>query len=172
MGEADGYRLAPVQKVRALDERAKQGDLAGAVGDATKTQAKIDVATARVEALRAAITRARDGVRERLVSGSSAAGAGSSVVGAGSSAVGAGSSAGSSANAIALAERHLARLRRDLDAALGELDRATAAHRGQMDLVDAARAKLARARADKEIVERHFARWRDEKRKLAERRED
>ena len=162
MGEADGYRLAPVHKVRALDERAKQGDLAGAVGDATKTQAKIDVAAARVEALRMAITRARDGVRDRLVNGSSAAGP----------SAGGRSTIGSSANAIALAERHIARLRRDLDAALDELDRATAAHRGQLEVIDAARVRLARARADKEIVERHFARWRDEKRKLAERRED
>ncbi len=142
MGEADGYRLRPVQKVRALDERAKQGDLAGAVGDARKTQAKIDVAAGRVEAIRATIERARS------------------------------RPAASTASSLVIAERYLARLRRDLESALDELDRATAAHRGQLDVVDAARAKLARARADKEIVERHFARWRDEKKKLAERRED
>jgi hypothetical protein len=146
MGEADGYRLGPVQKVRALDERVKQGDLAGAVGDARKTQAKIDVASSRVESVRTAIAHARDGLRERLAS--------------------------VTASSIAIAERHLARLRRDLEQALDELDRATAAHRGQLDAVDAARGRLARARADKELVERHFARWRDDKRKLAERRED
>ena len=142
MGEADGYRLGPVQKVRSLDERAKQGDLAGAVGDAKKTQAKIDAATTRVETMRAAIQRARGGLM------------------------------GGSASSVAIADRYLARLRRDLDAALDELDRASAAHRGQLDVVDAARARLVRARADKEIVERHFARWREDKRKLAERRED
>lgn len=145
MGEADGYRLGPVQKVRALDERAKQGELAGAASDAKKTQAKIDAASARVESIRAAISHAR-GARDR---GSEA-----------------------TARSIALADQHLARLRRDLDVALDELDRANAAHRGQIELVDAARARLARARADKEIVERHFARWREDKRKLADRRED
>jgi flagellar export protein FliJ len=147
MGEADGYRLKPVQTVRSLDERVKQGDLAGAVGDAKKTQAKIDAANRRVESLRAAIAHARDGM---LVRGSG----------------------DSSASSMALAERYVARLRRDLESALDELDRATAAHRGQLEVVDAARARLGRARADKEIIERHFARWRDEKRKLAERRED
>jgi small-conductance mechanosensitive channel len=142
MGETDRYRLAPVQKVRALDERAKQGDLAGAVGDAKKTQATIDAATARVEAIRATIDRARS--RTNV----------------------------STASSMAIADRYLARLRRDLEAALDELDRATAAHRGQLDAVDAARVRLGRARADKELIERHFARWRDEKRKLADRRED
>jgi hypothetical protein len=143
MGEADGYRLRPVQTVRALDEKAKQGDLAGAVGDARKTQAKIDLASARVEQLRAAIDRSRR--REQH---------------------------DANAIAIARADAYLARLRRDLEAALDELDRANAAHQGQLELVDAARTRLGRARADKEIIERHFARWRDEKRKLAERRED
>lgn len=142
MGEADEYRLKPVQTVRSLDERAKQGDLAGAASDAKKTQAKIDAADARVQSIRAAIDRARSGRRD------------------------------STASSIVIAERYLARLRRDLEAALDELDRARAVHRGQMEVVDAARARLARARADKEIVERHFARWRDEKRKLADRRED
>jgi hypothetical protein len=145
MGEADGYRLGPVQRVRSLDERAKRGDLAGAVGDAKKTQAKIDTANTRVESIRATLEHARlasDRVSEKT------------------------------ASSIALAERHLARLRRDLDAALDELERATAAHRGQLEVVDTARVRLGRARADKEIIERHFARWREEKRKLAERRED
>ena len=142
MGEADGYRLTPVHKVRSLDERAKQGDLAGAAADANKTRANIDAAAARVSAIRAAIEHARSRTHA------------------------------ATASSIVIVERYLARLRRDLDAALDELDRATAAHRGQLERVDAARLRLARARADKELVERHFARWRDEKRKLAERRED
>lgn len=142
MGETDGYRLSPVHKVRSLDERAKQGDLAGAAADARVTQAAIDGARSRVERLREAITRARE------------------------------TSGAATASALAIAERYRARLRRDLEAALDELDRAEAAHRGQLERVDAARLRLARARADKELVERHFARWRDEKRKLADRRED
>lgn len=142
MGETDGYRLSPVHKVRSLDERAKQGDLAGAAADARVTQAKIDAAQSRVERVREAIRRARE------------------------------TSGAATASALAIAERYLARLRRDLEAALDELDRAEAAHRGQLERVDAARLHLARARADKELVERHFARWRDEKRKLADRRED
>lgn len=153
MGEAD-YRLAPVQKVRSLDERTKQGDLAGAVGDAKKTQAKIDAARARAEAIRAAIASARS-APER-----------------GGSNLGAAHPHETTASTLSIAERYLARLRRDLEAALDELDRATAAHRGQLEVVDDARLRLARARADKEVIERHFARWREEKRKLADRRED
>ncbi|MGE0403067.1 MAG: hypothetical protein AB7T06_40550 [Kofleriaceae bacterium] len=150
MGEADGYKLEPARKVRSLDERAKQGDLAGAASDARKTQAAIDAATARVQSIRAAIERTRGELREQLARSTTRA----------------------TASSIAIGERYLARLRRDLEAALDELDRARASHRGQLEVVDAARTRLARARADKEIVERHFARWRDEKRKLAERRED
>lgn len=152
MGEAD-YRLAPVHRVRALDELAKQGDLAGAVGDAKQTQAKIDAARARTEAIRAAIASAR-GAPER--SGSTPGARPSEAT----------------ASTLSIVERYLARLRRDLEAALDELDRATAAHRGQLEAVDDARLRLARARADKEVIERHFARWREEKRKLADRRED
>jgi hypothetical protein len=158
MGEAD-YRLAPVQKVRALDERAKQGDLAGAADDAKKSQAKVDTATARVESIRAAIDRAR-GPRESNRASATTASPSATI------------GATTTASAMVLVEQYVARLRRDLDAALDELDRAMAVHRGQLDAVDGARARLARARADKEIVARHFARWRDEKRKLAERRED
>ncbi len=150
MGEADGYKLEPARKVRSLDERAKQGDLAGAASDARKTQAAIDAATARVQSIRAAIERTRGELREQLARSTTRA----------------------TASSIEIGERYLARLRRDLEAALDELDRARASHRGQLEVVDAARTRLARARADKEIVERHFARWRDEKRKLAERRED
>ncbi|MFN0248881.1 MAG: hypothetical protein ACKV2T_18470 [Kofleriaceae bacterium] len=157
MGEADRYRLAPVQKVRALDERAKQGDLAGAASDAKKSQAKVDAATTRVEAIRAAIDRIRESIGASAITSSANATT---------------APARRTANEVVLVEQYLARLRRDLDGALDELDRAVAAHRGQLDAVDGARTRLARARADKEIVERHFARWRDEKRKLAERRED
>jgi hypothetical protein len=39
-------------------------------------------------------------------------------------------------------------------------------------VVDVQRAVLARARADREVIDRHFARWRDARKKLAERRDD
>lgn len=51
-------------------------------------------------------------------------------------------------------------------------DRARAAHDVQEGTVDAARATLSRARAEREVIERHFAKWRERQRKLAERRED
>jgi hypothetical protein len=38
--------------------------------------------------------------------------------------------------------------------------------------VGEARGRLALARASRELIERHFARWRDQQRKLAERRAD
>ena len=64
-----------------------------------------------------------------------------------------------------LAERFVARRRRDLERLADELARASGA-------VDAARAQLVRARADREVIERHFARWREARKKLADRRED
>ena len=71
-----------------------------------------------------------------------------------------------------LAERYVARRQRELDRARDEELRAGAAHVASGSAVDLARATLARARADRELIERHFARWREARRKLAERRED
>lgn len=71
-----------------------------------------------------------------------------------------------------LADRYVDRRRRDLEAALAEHVRATAAHDRRLGSVDEARLTLARARAERELIERHFARWREDRRKLAERRED
>lgn len=65
----------------------------------------------------------------------------------------------------ALADRFVARRRRELARLEDELSRATGA-------VDSARAGLVRARAEREVIERHFARWREARKKLAERRED
>jgi hypothetical protein len=65
----------------------------------------------------------------------------------------------------ALADRFVARRRHEL------ADIADAALRAG-GAVDSARRTLARARADREVIERHFARWREERRKLADRRED
>jgi hypothetical protein len=50
--------------------------------------------------------------------------------------------------------------------------RAEAAHGSRLGSLDEARARLARARADREVIERHFASWRQARAKLAERRED
>ena len=147
MGEGDGYRLAPVRDVRARQQRVREGDLAGAVGDARSARTALDAATVQVNAARAAIEDAREQLAARLAHGATSA-------------------------AILRAERHLARLRRDLEGVLAAQARADAAHRGQLAEVDAARERLTVARAEKELIERHFARWRQERTKLADRRED
>lgn len=67
-------------------------------------------------------------------------------------------------------DQYLARLRRDLEDALaGEL-RARAAHAQTTGAVGVARARVIAARAEREVVERHFGRWREQQRKLAERK--
>lgn len=146
MGEGR-YRLEPVRDARSRDERIRRGDLAAAVGDAKATEAKLEAATRQSTSIRQSLESARAALRDRLVTGSTS-------------------------TTIAAAERHLSKLRRDLDAAIDAQLRAEANHRGQVEVIDAARLQLARARADKEVIERHFERWRDEKNKLAERRED
>ncbi|HEY4057676.1 MAG TPA: hypothetical protein VGM39_13770 [Kofleriaceae bacterium] len=144
MGESDGrYRLSPVRDLRAREQRVREGNLAAAVGDARATQAVVDEAAERAQAARDAI----DAARIRLTDGMTA-------------------------QQVARAEVHLARLRRDRDAALDAVARAEAVHAGQIAEVDSARQRLVRARAEKELIERHFARWRADRAKLAERRED
>ena len=69
-------------------------------------------------------------------------------------------------------DRYVARCRHALELAQREHDHAQRLHDERLGVVDAARSTLARARADREVIERHFARWRDQQRKLAERRED
>ena len=143
----DKYRLAPLREARDRDERARRGALAAAVGDARATADGVDGAVRRVDAARAALDAA---VRSRsaLLAG------------------------GASTALLALDDRHAHRRRRELDAAIGEHLRARAAHDGRLAAVDEARGRLALARAQRELIERHFARWRDQQRKLAERRED
>ena len=143
----DGYRLGPVRDERARQQRIREGDLAAAVGDARATQATVDAARAVAERARDAIAAARSARDAQLA-------------------------AGAKTHEIALSERHLTRLVRNLDGAQDALARALASHRGQVAAIDAARNRLVLARADKEIIERHFARWRTERTKLAERRED
>jgi hypothetical protein len=141
------YRLAPMRDARAREERVRRGDLAGAVGDARALAADVATAAHRLDRVRAAITDAT-AARERWLAQGGAAGT------------------------IAHMEHHLRRLRRDLDAAQGELVRSEARHRGQLDVIDVAQARLTHARAAREVIERHFATWRTERRKLAERRAD
>ena len=71
-----------------------------------------------------------------------------------------------------MTDRFIARRRAELDRAVGEELRAEAAHGTQLGSLDEARRRLVRARADREVIERHFARWREDRRKLADRRED
>ena len=141
--EAGRYRLAPLRDARTRDEKVKRGDLAVAVGDARQTQTKLDGAKAAVAAAREALTTA-------LASKSGLSGAAQ----------------------LALADRFIARKRRELDRAIGEEIRAEAAHDERLGRVDTQRRVLARASADRKVIEQHFDRWRTEKRKLAERRED
>lgn len=141
------YRLAPMREVRAREERVRRGDLAGELGEAKARADSLEAATRRVEELRARIARAARARGQAMTRGVTVA-------------------------AIAGADRHLDKLRGDLEAAEGARARAEARHAGQLDAVDAARARLTRARADKELIERHFAAWRAARHKLAERRED
>jgi hypothetical protein len=141
------YRLAPMREVRARDERLRRGDLAGAVGDARTLAADAEQAASRVTLARATLAAAT-ATRDRVLA------------------------EGAASATIVHLERYLCRLRRELEAVRGELVRADARHRGQLDAVEAARGRLALARAEREVIERHFAAWRAERRKLAERRED
>ena len=139
----DRYRLSPLRDVRARDERVKRNDLAVAVDDARATEADVATADARIDAARGVLAQAI-AARATLTS----------------------------AHGLALADRHIARQRRLLDDAVAAHARVQARHAGRVAAIDAARGDLTAARADKQIIERHFARWRDQQRKRADRRED
>ena len=143
----DRYRLTPVRDARARDERSARHELAGATGEARAGEARVTAAAQRVGEARAALEAARAAFHALA-------------------------DAGSRPGLLALAEHHAARRRRDLDDAIGARLRAEAELAGWHEAVDGARASLARARTDRELIERHFARWREARHKLAERRED
>ena len=147
MAGEDRYRLAPVRDARARDERVRRGDLAAAVGDARETQSRLDTARARTAAARDAVSAAV-AARDALTR------------------------VETTPARLVLAEHVITRRRRDLDGAIGEELRAEAAHDARLGSLDQARARLARARADREVIERHFATWRQTQHKLRERRED
>lgn len=147
MAGEDRYRLAAVRDVRARDERSRKAELSSAVGDARETQAKLDAARARTKASQTALAAAQS-TRETLFS------------------------TGATTSQLARADQFITRRRRELAQTIAEEARCEAAHSQRQDKVDAARLVLARARADREVIERHFERWRTERKKLAERRED
>jgi hypothetical protein len=139
----DRYRLAPVRDERTRTERVKRGDLAIAVGDARTTETALALAVSRVANARVVLATA---VAAR--------------------------DATASVPARVHADRYVVRRRRDLEAAIAEELRASSAHDERLGGIDDARRVLARAHAEREVIERHFARWREDRRKAAERRED
>lgn len=149
MSEADGYRLRPVRDQRSRDERVRRGELADAVGEARDTANVLAAATEHAARARAAFESARSAQVPQTSQ-----------------------TPQTSAAALARTEQFIARRRKELALAVDAQLRAEAAHRGQLDAVDLARGQLVHARAQREVIERHFAHWRTERRKLAERRED
>jgi multidrug resistance efflux pump len=73
---------------------------------------------------------------------------------------------------IAAADRYITRRRHELEAATGEELRLEASLDEHQSVVSGAQRTLARARADREVIERHFERWRQARRIAAERREE
>jgi hypothetical protein len=143
MSDDARYRLAPVRDVRERAEAVRRGDLATAVGDARETESRRADAHTRVGSARVALAAAR-----------------------------ATAASAETAAQRTLAERFVARRRRDLDDARDALARADASYDERLGVVDVARARLAHARAERELIERHFARWRETQQRLAERRAD
>ncbi len=143
----DRYALAPLRDVREHGETRRRGDLATAIDDAHVSAQALAATRARTEQARATLARAlADATLARTGLTRSAQ--------------------------LVLAERYLARRRQELAAARDEELRATLAHEARRDEVEGARALLARARADREVIERHFARWREAQRRRAETRAD
>jgi hypothetical protein len=139
----DRYRLEPLREVRALAEKTGRGELAAAIGDAEEAQRRVTAARAITSGARAALTAALT-ARD----------------------------ATTTAAQRVLAERFVARRRRELADARAREQDAEIARDAREGTVDVARRSLARARADRELIERHFARWRESRAKLADRRDD
>jgi hypothetical protein len=147
VAEEGRYRLAAVRDARERHERGKRSELASAVVDAEQAQARLDAARARTQVARSALATAV-AARTQL------------------------DGAAATPAQLAGAERFVVRRRHEAQAALGEELRLEAALDERQSGVDVARRTLARARADREVIDRHFARWRETRKKQAERRED
>ncbi len=141
------YRLEPVRGVRDRVERTARGGLAGAVGDARVTEAAVTVAAQRTHEARDRVDAAHTALATVLRATPRPA-------------------------ALANADRYLARCRAELGLARTDELRAREVHAGRLETVDTRRAELTAARADKEVIERHFARWREHQRKTADRNLD
>lgn len=139
----DRYRLAPLRVVRRIDERAKRNDLAIAVDSARATADEVAAAAARVDNARAIVAAAR-----------------------------AARATHADARMLAISDRYAARRLRELDDAVAAHARARAAHAGHLQAIEGARTRLTAARADKQLIERHFERWRAARSKLMDSRED
>src|SRR5450432_3258795 len=132
----DRYRLGPLRDVRERAEAAGRGNLASKIGDASITAAVVADAHTRSSTARAALAAAISAIPSTAT-----------------------------AHQRLLAERFIARRRHELAAARDEELRAELAHDRRQSEVDSARLQLARARADRQVIERHFERWRDEQKK-------
>ncbi len=152
----DRYRLAPLREVRERSEVTHRGNLSTAISDARVTEAAVAEAAARVERARLALD---------------AAGMAGMAGVSGASATYPASPAGSTATQLVVAERYRSRLRAALAAARDEELRARLVDDARSGEVETARARLARARADREVIERHFATWRETQRKRRENRD-
>jgi hypothetical protein len=145
MADDARYRLAPVRDARERNEAVRRGDLASAVGDARETEGLLAAARERTQLARRALDAAL---------------------------VAAMPTATTTPERLVIAERFVARRRRELAETRDAELRTEAAHDARLGVVDVARGRLANARAERELIERHFARWRETQRKLAERRAD
>jgi hypothetical protein len=143
-------RSTPLRAVvddRARKRRSGELDLAAALDDERQAARREDACAARHVAAVAALAAAETELRRVLASGATA-------------------------GAIAAASAHVARVRRDRDAAAADLDAARTARAAVATRTDGARADLGRAHADEKVAERLRDRVVAEARRTRERRED
>jgi len=123
----------------------RRGELASAIGDAQLAEQMLAEARQRTVAAREQLARAL-AARDQLSS--------------------------ATADLIRSHDQFIARCRNAVGDMVRAEQRANAAADAQASSVDNARATLAHARAEREVIERHFAQWREAQRKLANLRED
>jgi hypothetical protein len=143
MPDDERYRAAPVRVQRVHVENVRRGELATAAEHVRDAQATLAELRARSDAARARLAVAQRAVEEAP-----------------------------QAVRRVFAERFAARCRRLLAAATDAVAEGEETLADRTTTTDVARRALLRARREREIIERHFARWREAKRKLVERRAD